>query len=311
MVVLLSAENNALLQRTAKRGVGAVEAIICGVLPTLSFCLVYWLGGFQPRYDSVSALFLGPILFGVVAIVLALFAYFMFKSARPCRFWICLAVCMSVSVVLAWFFADYTYWTYSAPYYTYEEMAQYSDIDPAVDKGGSYMDAGEIYFRESSYVATNRAMAFHNGDTYCVAPVLRVPLLNQDGSGQLQTYSGWVMPPAGSVDFWAVGINCCGDNGNSFNCGAVGSHIARSGLRLVNDRQRPMFLLAVQEWVATTGLPVRHPLFFTWTEDPIKAREDMLEEAWRRYWLTCAIYFIGNLFLAFFCLAFLQKMRVY
>lgn len=36
-----------------------------------------------------------------------------------------------------------------------------------------------------------------------------------------------------------------------------------------------MYVLGVQEWSATTGLPVRHPLFFTWVRDPIVHAESL------------------------------------
>ena len=64
------------------------------------------------------------------------------------------------------------------------------------------------------------------------------------------------------------GTNCCGEDGNSFTCGSVANAKARSGLRLLDETAQKNYLIAVQEWVGTTGLPARHPLFFTWTVDP-------------------------------------------
>merc|ERR1719444_213032 len=69
-------------------------------------------------------------------------------------------------------------------------------------------------------------------------------------------------------------MDCCTER--SIYCDDSKSLVARSGLRILDETSRSMYLLGVQEWSATTGLPVRHPLFFEWTKDPIRHSEDML-----------------------------------
>merc|ERR1719258_625751 len=96
---------------------------------------------------------------------------------------------------------------------------------------------------------------FKNGDNYCVAPIARGPMKAVKGS-KVQMKNGFVIPESGTYDWWAVGTNCC-DGGNAakdFTCGQVNSNLARSGMRLLSDSQRPFYLLAVQEWSASFGL---------------------------------------------------------
>lgn len=155
-------------------------------------------------------------------------------------------------------------------HFIWGDMAQYLDVNPDVDRGQSYMDAGTMYFKEGSYVLADRAVAFHSGSTYCVAPIARAP--EQPAT---QAINGFALPTSGTVDFWAVGTDCCGVNGEAFECGDSRSVVARAGLRVVDETQRSMYLLGVQEFSATTGVPVRHPLFFSWVRDPVRYNDGL------------------------------------
>merc|ERR1719277_2170016 len=105
------------------------------------------------------------------------------------------------------------------------------------------MDSGQIYFREGSKVDTSQVVAFKHDTTYCVAPIVSHPLLNRGDSEEVMR-----MPESGTVDFWAIGTDCCSPS--NFTCGMAADHRARAGLRLLRDDARPFYLMAVEEWVA-------------------------------------------------------------
>ena len=68
------------------------------------------------------------------------------------------------------FTGDQSYGRYLASYYSYQDLVSYSDVDPAVAKGQTYMDSGqakmrrehllgpcEVYFKEGTTVDTSQA----------------------------------------------------------------------------------------------------------------------------------------------------------
>ena len=116
-----------------------------------------------------------------------------------------------------------------------------------------------------------RSMAFKNVDTYCVAPVSvlqgRLWLLPQFSQILCRvSMPGGVVLPLETYDFWAIGMDCCSVNAADFHCGTglgwilsvrpekaklaggeVGNFKAHSGLRLLDDRQRSFYRLAVEQ----------------------------------------------------------------
>mmetsp|Transcript_72004 Transcript_72004/g.223534 ORF Transcript_72004/g.223534 Transcript_72004/m.223534 type:complete len:310 (+) Transcript_72004:112-1041(+) len=281
----LSAEAHSLLEKRIKQALQPLEILLCGLLSTVQFVVVFVCCVFGVRYhsSSLATLIILLCLLGCAAITLN--ATLKYRTSRPSRPWIALALSLWVSLVCAYLMGNRYWYKNTVNYYNLKDMASYVNIDPATDKGQSYMDAGTVYFKEGSYVLRSKALAFRNGLTYCVAPILRAPLQYQPGSDAPETVSGFLLPRSGTVDFWAVGTDCCGRDGNTFSCGEAGSQLARSGLRLLDDTARSMYLLAVQEWSASTGLPVRHPVFFQWVKDPVLFTDKIYSEAWQDFWL--------------------------
>lgn len=330
MEFTLNAERKRLIQGHARAAQGPLEVIVGALLPTCLFALVYWLVDFWPRYFHESlALVVGPVSLAAIPLALTSIAYRTLKETREAhahdsgefhghaghefhaphrprsaRFPIVLALCCWVALVAGYMLGDRYYWQYLAQFYTYEDMAMYVNVDPATDRGQSFMDAGQVYFKESSFVATTRAMAFKNRRTYCVAPIVRGALASEE------SLSGFALPPAGTVDFWAVGVDCCGPSGDEFTCGDVNSMVARSGMRLLRDDLQPFFLLAVQEWTASIGLPARHPLFFTWVRDPLLTKEALHVDGCWMMAQVVTFYFMVNMCLQLALMRLMVKLRV-
>lgn len=210
---------------------------------------------------------------------------------------------MSAALAVGAVVGDLSWYHNMVNYFNYQAMASYVNIDPSADKGQSYMDAGRVYFKDGSHVQEDKAIAFRNGFTYCVAPIVSESLVANEGTG-------FPVPASGTVDWWAVGTDCCGRNGNVFDCGDVHSRMARSGMRELNDNRRQMYLLAVQEWSASTGLPVRHPLFFSWAKDPLIYTDNIQRKAWQEYTINVVICFFVSLIVSFVLHLVLQQKRI-
>mmetsp|Transcript_12139 Transcript_12139/g.28339 ORF Transcript_12139/g.28339 Transcript_12139/m.28339 type:complete len:311 (+) Transcript_12139:77-1009(+) len=289
-----------LLRRRSNRPLDLGSVLIVLFVPVLLFAVVYWIFGYSLRFHLWPvALLLGPVLGLLVCLGITSRAWAKLKQDGSARAWIALAVCSWIALILATIRADMAYWSYSHPHYMYKELADYVNIDPSVDKGQAYMDSGQVYFKENSYVDTATATAYRSGMTFCVAPIVRQPPANQGGASQVAVNGPMVTPESGTVDWWAVGTNCCNPSGKEFKCGAVNNTEARSGLRLMRDDVRPFFLMAVQEWSAGLNIPVKHPLFFYWVQDPLAEVDEYGTDGDHMYWVDLFGFFILNFGLTF------------
>merc|ERR1719468_1115062 len=177
------------------------------------------------------------------------------------------------------------------------------------------MDAGQIYFREYSKVYVDQMIAYRSDHVYCAAPILVEPLTNQDGAEQVEQSGHFNIPPSGTIDFWAVGTDCCDQETKAFTCGAVGDPRARAGLRLLRADIRPFYALAVQEWAArlcplddntvqgrAKASPLicpmsRHPLFFHWVVDPLLEVDNLYNKGITTWSTHSVLFFVSNFFL--------------
>merc|ERR1719162_1578090 len=137
------------------------------------------------------------------------------------------------------------------------------------------MDAGRVEFVKDTALNLNKAYAFQNLDSYCVAPLT----IHSDATGSDL--------PLNSYDFWAVGINCCDTDSStntvSFKCGAYKSSKASQGLRLMKDDERSFFRLAVQQATSAHQINSVHPLFFHWTTDATAELESYREKGFKTF----------------------------
>jgi len=177
---------------------------------------------------------------------------------------------------------DYNFYYNMQPYYDVVSLNMYDGVDPSRVQGVELMDAGRIIFTGRTKLDLQKAAGFRNSHTYCVAPIT----INQ---GNVST------KPLLRYDFWAVGLDCCGDR--DFRCGAFDNPRAHSGLRMLRDDQRAFFRLAVQQAEAAYGIKSVHPLFFEWLMDPSQEALRYQEDGFRWYFIGMFSYFCWQLLL--------------
>lgn len=268
--------------------------VLAGILvPSAMFCFVFWCMSFSIRHHRPSfAYAMGPVTSFFVAVFINLAAIRNYKRSMPSTGLINLSVLLWGALIFGTVFGDVNYWQYSNSYFNYMDLLSYPNINPDMDRGQTYMDSGIIYFKEGSTVNTAKAIAFQSTAIYCAAPILMSPLENQDGKAAVELEGPIKPPQSGTVDWWAVGINCCEPSGNNFKCGEVNNPQARSGLRMLRDDARPFFHMAVQEWDSWLGLPSKHPLFFYWVRDPLEQLDGYLINAKNTFFIYAGSFFV-------------------
>lgn len=181
-----------------------------------------------------------------------------------------LSVVCCVYILVGYLGGDLLFWTYFLPYFQLKQMASYVDVNPssiakpaglndnkalALSRpvtGKRYQDAGKIYFDNSASVAIDKskAMSFKANDMYCVAPIVDKSCKSDCG-----------------YDFWAVGINCCGnDDQVNFSCES-GSGNSKTAVRWVDNLAKPFFRLAVIEAEGVHSISAKHPIFVKYFAD--------------------------------------------
>jgi len=273
--------------------------IFCGVFwPTLMFVYIFRVNIGWWRHsmwlETAVATVVLPILYNTWH---SFNVYKLIRQDAYIKRWkFVMNVVMWFTIGYAIFQSDKAYWRFAKSFYDFQNMASYINIDPSVDRGQTYMDGGQVYFKEGTRVEISKAIAFQEDEIYCVAPIVQQSMdSGGDTSGKSLSGNSLKMPPSGTVDFWAVGINCCDPSGLNFKCGDVKNPLARAGLRELRDDTRPFFLMAVQEWTAWLRMPAKHPLFFHWVQDPLLQVDMYWFNAMKMFYISVSNCVIGAL----------------
>merc|ERR1719162_2510393 len=141
------------------------------------------------------------------------------------------AIMAGLAIFAGWWLGSGIYNTFSFPYYQVRDLKVVSNVDAMTERGQNVMDAGMMYFAKGNRIDPRRAWHFKQKTVYCVAPIIKGK--NSD------------VPDTQSFDFWAVGKDCCSVSASDFRCGAYNDPKARSGIRVLNDADRPFYRLAV------------------------------------------------------------------
>lgn len=193
---------------------------------------------------------------------------------------------LAVACVLAWVLGltcgMLNYSQNMAPYFHLHDLNVVQGVDPATSGGQEFLDASTIVFNNGSHVDQSLSLAFKDSTLYCVAPITV-------GSLPFATY-----------DFWAVGTNCCNPFGGQFWCGGqVSNPDAHSGLRLMNENERPFYRLAVEQAEAEYKIVGRHPLFFHWVLEPTGKMEGYRHSGWKMMGIHALWYLIFQCILVY------------
>lgn len=323
-------EAKALLGKRDHQNAWQPMAVIGGVFwPTLLFAHSYYFTfGSWRFYTWQKAAFYGPAVGILVCVVVTLMARGLFRMSLPMRNLGTTCVCLWMALIAGSLCGDRSYWQHMRSYYTYQDLATYTNINPAADRGQTYMDAGQVYFKENAYISTRDTVAFRSGNVFCAAPIVGQPIWNQGGQKEVDREGELVLPESGTVDFWAVGTDCCDQMSRTFTCGQASNSRARAGLRLLRDDQRPFYALAVQEWTAmacarndntargqteaapVVCLPARHPLFFQWVEDPIAQVDSFYTKAVKQFQMDTFLFVVADFAVVMTLLHVLMKLEM-
>mmetsp|Transcript_82736 Transcript_82736/g.210483 ORF Transcript_82736/g.210483 Transcript_82736/m.210483 type:complete len:343 (-) Transcript_82736:72-1100(-) len=171
------------------------------------------------------------------------------------------------------------YTSFSRPYYAIQDLKVVHQMDAGRELGQNLMDAGIIYFAANNKLDFMKSWHFKQGTVYCVAPV---------------TTNGTV-PLTESYDFWAVGQDCCSTSTSDFRCGPDWSSVkTRSGIRVLDAEALTNYRLAVQQAEALYGIVSAHPIFFTWSQNPLAE-----VNSWRLQAFTNYVFFVVAAFCVF------------
>lgn len=144
-------------------------------------------------------------------------------------------------------------------------------LDPNTATGLDVLDAGMVYFADNARLDGTRSWHFKQRRLYCVAPIV---------SNNSRT-----------IDFWAVGRDCCSIDSSDFRCGAWGASNAHTGIRVL-DEDVPYYRLAVQQAETLYGIISTHPTFFRWSRDPITEVANMGQAGFKTYRVQASFAFV-------------------
>jgi len=249
------------------------------LVPPTVFTTIFWALAFQLRYNWPWWAW-GTAAFGLV-IVAASYVIMRYSKGREMQpmWYRFFTFAMLAAVVLGAISGDYVYKNIMEAALDFRNLNSYPAVDVSRSNGQQLMDAGRIFFDQGTHLDLSMSMGFQNFQEYCVAPIVK-------GEDQLASY-----------DFWAVGVGCCDNPKKEFRCGEYNNPHAMSGLRFLDEGKRPFFRMAVEQAEAAYGIRARHPLFFTWTQDPLMMVSMEVAKAYRYFFGGIVSFFALNFFL--------------
>jgi len=219
---------------------------------------------FRYHYERATLGVIGTLVF----LLLAKTVYDFVKSLRlkaDLSMRVYYLLMFSFTCCLGWYLGSFIYDAQMFPFYSYEELKVYHEIDPKTQSGMRYTDGGVVYFAEGTTLKRDMNACLKNDHHYCVTPIVKCPF---DDCSDFKSDTG-------SYDYFAVGKDCCGCPEGEFRCGAWNNPLAHGGLRLLGNEDLLYYRLAVKQWEAQFGLTSKTPLFFHWDLRPQKEAQFM------------------------------------
>jgi hypothetical protein len=271
-----------------RRRLNIIAVLVSLFLPWLLFCFMTAILTFSIHYRQpfvVYILIWLTFLIGVCLPAALASNALRRKQADPAyqpSWYIFLFATCTLAFLVGAIVGNSTYTNYMWKYYNLKNLAAYDNIDTNAAVGQLYMDAGRIEFKKGTELDLGRSMGFKSHDIYCVSPIVTKSSVNATAET--------------SVDFWAVGKNCCSGVSADFHCDGFADPNAIGALRLVHDEDRPFYRLAVQQAEATYKMTSTHPLFFEWVRSPEDSMNAFANQGCTNYFISICSYFFLQLF---------------
>jgi hypothetical protein len=180
-------------------------------------CSFFWFLCFQPLafiffyHAFPTTVVLVAVLWGLIALTPWLFHA---GGAAGSDFsGPCLTVMMFFSVTLSFLASVHCYYSHVQPMRSLIVQREYSGVYPSLPAIG-FPDAAYVKFAGGAKVERDKAVSIKSLDsgasTYCAAPVSNAA-------------------SHGRYEFWAIGLDCCGDKGDKFDCDDAKDLTANTG----------------------------------------------------------------------------------
>lgn len=258
------------------------------LIPWAVFIFCCGLTSFSVMYTARSVVYALIALLVLLWLLLVSFVVVPQRKNNPDpTWWSYAALAIGIAAVSGIICGLHNFTTKSRPYYEIEDLKVIHQLNVRSEQGQNFMDAGVVYFAKGNELDRGRSWHFRHHKLYCVAPV--VDSSQQSAAGEAST----AIP---SIDFWAVGTDCCSPSSSDFRCGSWDSSKARSAIRVLDDSAIPYYRLAVQQAETLYGLVAAHPIFFEWAEDPLAKVNGWSSTVFRDYLFMVATALVVSLF---------------
>lgn len=248
-------------------------------IPWLVFIVCCGLTGFWMMYGEANLVLSAVGMIFVLWLAMCYVAAFARKNVDEPTWLTYVAVALGIAAVAGTVAGRSIYSSLSRPYYEIQDLKVAHQLDAGRELGQNLMDAGIIYFAHNNALDFKKSWHFKQRTLYCVAPVVA------NGSAPLTR----------SYEFWAVGKDCCSITSSDFRCGAWASKEARSGIRILDRDELMFYRLAVQQAETLYGIVATHPIFVTWSQDPLAEVNSWNAKAFKSYIFMVALAFVVSL----------------
>lgn len=281
-----SSDPKPMRKNRSMRGNAVAGLVVLGILPWLMFSLIVCLFTFV--YDEFGAVVwaLGICCIGISVLLTGLYAISR-RLAHLTLGFLCLTGC-----IMGFLFGMLVHKSYMEQHSRLKNGARYHNVQPA-ELATSKADAVFLTFSVGSAIDTIHAVGFKKSDdTYCAAPIL-------DGK-----------EPDNTVQYWAVGVNCCLERGD-FECDDAKDPKAHGGIVLSEDDDDiEHFKSAVDQVEEAHGLAApKRALFLRWTTDPNKLMDELWASGHKAAGGGVILYLLVSIVVAFMLNHFLKLDR--
>jgi len=264
-------------------------------LPWAAFVLVAGLTGFQSLYRSPATVW---IVLAFLFVVWLCFSAVAVANRRhnPQPTWhMYLTIMVFVFGIAGLIVGLVTYEQYTKHYFRTQDLKSVEHLNIQNTSGADVMDAGAFNFMEGTHIAPEYSWHFKKKHLYCVAPLF-VKVNPRDTEGASSIMGREIPLQSGSVDWFAVGKDCCSEGSGDFRCGPWMNGNAHSALRVLDKEDLKWYGLGAQQFSSLYNMKVTRPVFVEWSNDVMAQLEYKNRMAFRAVLLSYLFAFIVSSF---------------